>query len=75
VRINIYSEELTERVERITKEVGGRKFYGLRFYLKSPPELHHTADDDDTSAVTFWADDVNALRTLMGAACIALQPR
>lgn len=29
-------------------------FHGLRFYLKSPNDLHHSADDDDRSAITFW---------------------
>jgi hypothetical protein len=29
-------------------------FYGIRLYLKSALELHHTEDDDDRSAVTFW---------------------
>ncbi len=50
MRINIYTEELTDEVEVVEK--GG--FHGLRFYLKSPEELHHDADDDDRSAITFW---------------------
>ncbi len=65
MRLNIYSEELTERVEKVTKEANGHTFYGLRFYLKSPPELHHTAEDDDTSAVTFWAASEDELCHLM----------
>lgn len=65
MRINIYSEELTDRVEKVTREANGTTFYGLRFYLKSPPELHHTADDDDTSAVTFWAGSEEELCHLM----------
>lgn len=65
MRINIYSEELTSRVEKITKEANGRIFYGLRFYLQSPEALHHTPDDDDASAVTFWCDSEFGLTSLM----------
>lgn len=65
MRLNIYSEELTPRVEHVEKEANGKIFHGVRFYLKSPEELHHTADDDDTSAVTFWADDPEVLIDLM----------
>lgn len=59
MRINVYAEELTDEVELVTKHVddaefGPRTFYGLRFYLKSPPELHHSEDDDDRSAITLW---------------------
>jgi hypothetical protein len=67
-RFNIYSEELTDRIEKVTKEANGNTFYGLRFYLKSPPELHHTIDDDDTSAVTFWANSEDELVDLMDLA-------
>ncbi len=59
MRINVYAEELTTEVEVVTRVVeddafGRRTFYGLRFYLASPPELHHEADDDDRSAITLW---------------------
>lgn len=76
-RINLYAEELTADTEMVTKEVeddefGKRTFYGVRFYLKSPPELHHSDDDDDRSAVTLWvkwtkADgcDTTTLRVLL----------
>lgn len=68
MRINIYSEEITDRVEKITKEANGHTFYGVRFYLKSPDDLHHTPDDDDTSAVTFWASSEDELVHLMDIA-------
>ena len=58
MRLNIYAEELTERfevVERIPSTGHtDQKFYGLRFYLRSPPELHADPEDDDTSAITIW---------------------
>lgn len=59
MRINVYAEELTEETELVTKTVtdekfGERTFYGVRFYLKSPPELHDDPEDDDRSAITIW---------------------
>ena len=64
MRVNIYSEELTGRVELVRKCDQNGKFHnGLRFYLELPvsvgsaiiqgPFMHHV-DDDDTAAVTFW---------------------
>lgn len=67
MRVNIYAEEMTQRVEVIQKN----GFTGLRFYLELPvttypetgivgetvqvkgPFMHHPGDDD-SSAVTFW---------------------
>lgn len=55
MRINIYAEELTQEVETITKTLDdGRTFLAVRLYLKSAKELHHTASDDNRSAITFW---------------------
>lgn len=59
MRLNVYAEELTAETELVTKTVtdekfGTRTFYGVRFYLKSPPELHDDPADDDRSAITLW---------------------
>lgn len=63
MRVNIYAEEMTDRVELITKEIEGQEFLGLRFYLELPATVNgkqykgpflHTPDDDDSAAVTFW---------------------
>lgn len=64
MRVNIYAEEMTDRIEIIEKEVEGTKFTALRFYLYLPVTLPdgsyvagpfmHGASDDDSSAVTFW---------------------
>lgn len=55
MRINVYAEELTSECELVKKTAEtGTTFYGLRFYLKSPPDLHNSASDDDRSAVTLW---------------------
>lgn len=68
MRVNVYAEEMTDRVEIIEKVVDGESFTGLRFYLELPvttevpsggmtihkgPFLHRPGDDD-SSAVTFW---------------------
>lgn len=68
MRVNVYSEEITNRVEIIEKETPDGKFTGVRFYLELPvtvPLNHggvaihkgpfmHRPGDDDSSAVTFW---------------------
>lgn len=36
MRINIYAEEITDRVEIIEKEVEGQIFTAVRFYLELP---------------------------------------
>lgn len=59
MRINVYAEELTVETKLVTKvvednELGRRTFYGVRMFLKSPAELHHSDEDDDRSAITFW---------------------
>lgn len=63
MRVNIYAEELTDRVEIVKKEAEGYIFTGVRFYLELPvtvqgeqvsgPFIHHEGDDD-SAAVTFW---------------------
>lgn len=70
MRVNIYAEEITSRVELVEKEVEGEKFLGVRFYLELPiatpsgsghivqhrgPFIHRPGDDD-SSAVTFWGE-------------------
>jgi hypothetical protein len=67
MRINVYQEELTDRIELVSKEVEGRKLCGLRFYLKSHPDMH-PPPDDDSSAVTFWHADPVILAGLFDTA-------
>jgi hypothetical protein len=55
MRVNVYGEELTDRVEIVRKSVNQETFVAIRFYLKSHPDLHHSFDDNDESAVTIWA--------------------
>lgn len=55
MRINIYSQELTKEIELVSKVADtGITYYGVRMYLASPDILHHSPDDDDRSAITFW---------------------
>lgn len=55
MRINVYSQELTKEIELVSKTADtGITYYGIRLYLASPDILHHTAEDDDRSAITFW---------------------
>lgn len=55
MRLNVYSQELTKEVALVSKESDtGIVYYGVRLFLASPDILHHTADDDDRSAITFW---------------------
>jgi hypothetical protein len=63
VRVNIYAEEMTDKVEIISKEIDGHVFTGLRLYLELPVTVRgqqykgpfiHRFGDDDSSAVTFW---------------------
>ena len=65
MRVNVYSEEITDRIELVEKTVEdtGEKFYGVRFYLASPPGLHRkNQGDDDAPSVTFWSDKPDRLR-------------
>ena len=63
MRVNIYAEELTDKIELVSKESGGHVFTGLRFFLELPVTVGdyqyqgpfiHQPGDNDSSAVTFW---------------------
>jgi hypothetical protein len=64
MRVNVYAEEMTDRLEIIGKEIDGHTFTGLRFYLELPVTLPnginfsgpfmHRPGDDDSAAITFW---------------------
>ncbi len=70
MRVNIYAEEMTDRVEIVEKMCDGELFTGVRFYLYLPVSLGlpaadgqqqqkrgpfmHGPNDDDSAAVTFW---------------------
>lgn len=55
MRINVYSQELTDEVNLIEKEADtGVVYSAVQFMLHSSDRLHHHEGDDDRSAVTFW---------------------
>ena len=62
MRINIYSQELTKEVGIVSKlaDDTGITYFGVRMYLASPDILHHTEEDDDRSAITFWIPQANS---------------
>lgn len=55
MRINVYSQELTDEVLTIEKESNtGVVYHAAQLILHSSERLHHPPADDDRSAVTFW---------------------
>ena len=66
MRVNIYNEEFDTVQVVAWKSEPGAVFFGLRFWLKSCQELldHSTPENDDRSAVTFWARSTSELRQL-----------
>lgn len=44
MRVNIYAEEMTDRIEIISKTIEGREFTGCRFYLELPVTRHIEGD-------------------------------
>jgi len=86
MRVNVYAEEMTDRIEIISKAIEGQRFTGLRFYLELPvtdtgvhpadPDRQrrgpfiHHPGDDDSAAVTFWGK--RDLREVLRIALAAL---
>ena len=55
MRINVYSQELTDEVRLISKGANtGIEYHAVQLILHSSPLLHHPPHDDDRSAVTLW---------------------
>lgn len=55
MRINVYSQELTDEVQMVAKKSNtGITYHAAQLVLHSSPMLHHPPADDDRSAVTFW---------------------
>jgi hypothetical protein len=60
MRVHIYEEDLGAATETSivrTTATTGLHFVGLRVWLEGSDQLHNTPEDDDRSAVTFWAED------------------
>ena len=43
MRVNVYAEEMTDRIEIIGKEIDGHTFTGLRLYLELPASYYVTS--------------------------------
>lgn len=55
MRINVYSQELTDEINTVEKVSNtGLTYSAVQIMLHSSPMLHHPPQDDDRSAVTFW---------------------
>lgn len=55
MRINVYSQELTDEVAVLEKESNtGLVYSAVQLILHSSDKLHHPPQDDDRSAVTIW---------------------
>lgn len=55
MRINVYSQELTDEVIPIEKRSNtGLVYSAVQLVLHSSERLHHPPMDDDRSAITFW---------------------
>jgi len=69
MRINVYSQELTNEVKLIAKESNtGITYHAVQLMLHSSPMLHHPPADDDRSAVTFWLPKSPERRAKLAAA-------
>lgn len=63
MRINVYSQELTDEVVVIEKVSNtGLMYSAVQLILHSSDKLHHPPEDDDRSAVTFWLPKSKARR-------------
>jgi hypothetical protein len=63
MRINVYSQELTNEVN-VTEKVSntGLVYTGIQLMLHSSHVLHHPPHDDDRSCVTLWLPKSQARR-------------
>ena len=88
MRVNVYGEELTNRIEVVTKQVIENEgdmeetrytFFGVRFWLKFPNQdwwIHRKVDqelDDDSTAITFWGQSLEELESRFQSAIKELQ--
>lgn len=69
MRINVYSQELTDEVLLIAKESNtGITYHAAQLILHSSEKLHYPPQDDDRSAVTFWLPKSQERREQMAKA-------
>lgn len=52
MRVNVYAEEMTDRIEIVSKTIAGQTFTGLRFYLELPVTMTTLPPDGSPSELT-----------------------
>lgn len=79
MRVNVYEEELTDRIAVDRNKLG---FVGVCFYTALPVTVDgkqvrgpfiHRPGDDDSSGVTFFAKDKQKLRDMLTKAIAELE--
>ena len=84
MRVNVYNEELSDRVVLKEESAEGIRYFGLRFFLELPATVdgkqyrgpfQHSPGDDDSAAVTFWSTDKSRLIKLMQSGLSALEEK
>ena len=68
MRINVYSQELTNEIqveEKISNT--GLIYSAVRMILHSSPKLHHPPEDDDRSGITIWLPKSKGRREALAA--------
>lgn len=69
MRVNVYSQELTNEVLHIEKQSNTQiTYHAAQLILHSSQKLHHPPADDDRSAITFWLPKSQSRRLEMAAA-------
>jgi hypothetical protein len=69
MRINVYSQELTDEILTVEKVSNtGLTYHAAQLILHSSEHLHHPPMDDDRSAITFWLPKSKARRETMAKA-------
>lgn len=76
MRINVYSQELTDEVVVLEKKSNtGLTYSAVQLILHSSDKLHHPPHDDDRSAVTFWLPKSKERREALAKAFEAMAMR
>lgn len=60
MRVNVYAEEMTDRIEIIEKEIDGHKFTALRFYLYLPTTIRYHGVDEINGAMSINPNDTDS---------------
>ena len=69
MRINVYSQELTDEVIQVEKVSNtGVTYHAAQLIMHSSERLHHPPQDDDRTAITFWLPKSAHRREAMASA-------